>query len=436
VLLLPSAAALPAPAQPPAEAAALGRKIDDLLRQELTSRWFPAAVDRERGGFHQNFARDWARLPDDSRSLVYQARMTWTAAAFALHAADRRDEFLAYARHGIAYLDEVMRDTEQGGFHWVVGPDGKPTAPLGDEKHVYGTAFVVYAAAVTYGATKDERALKVARDAFDWLEAKAHDAEHKGYFEALSRDGTPLIDWAGGPQPKTDRLGVYLGFKSMNSHIHLLEAVAELGRVDDRPVVRERLAELLAIVRDRIAVEPGALNLYFTRDWRASPAHDSFGHDIETAYLMLEAAHVLGAQGEELEKTRRVARSIVDHALVQGWDAEHGGFYDKGDVFAGAPYDTKKVWWTQAEGLNVLLLMHKEYGTETPKYWDAFLRQWAFIETKMLDPEHGGWFAETTREGVLIGDGRKANPWKAAYHTSRAMMNVSRLLAEIGQQGK
>ena len=97
--------------------------------------------------------------------------------------------------------------------------------------------------------------------------------KHGGYFEAIRRDGTPILSWkAGAPQwQRTDRLGVYYGFKSMNSHIHLLEALTELAKVDDRPIVRERLRETFLIVRDRIAVEPGALNLYLTPDWRSDP---------------------------------------------------------------------------------------------------------------------------------------------------------------------
>jgi len=48
----------------------------------------------------------------------------------------------------------------------------------------------------------------------------------------------------------------------------------------------------------------------------------------------------------------------------------------------------------------------------------------------MIDPAHGGWFPETERDGTPRGDGVKANPWKANYHTSRAMMNVVNLLTK------
>ena len=79
--------------------------------RRVDSHWYPHAVDREHGGFHQNLARDWSPRPDDNEFLVYQARMTWTAAAFA-EFDESRDEYLGYARHGIAFLDQVMRDTE------------------------------------------------------------------------------------------------------------------------------------------------------------------------------------------------------------------------------------------------------------------------------------------------------------------------------------
>ena len=417
----------------PEEARDLRARIDASLRDELTRLWYPRAVDRDLGGFHQNFARDWSLRPDSDRSAVYQARMTWTAAAFARYSPAHRDEYAGYARLGVEYLDRTMRDVTGGGFHWILDRDGTVDPRLGDEKHVYGTAFVLYAASTAYEVTHDQTALKVARDAFHWLERHAPDPEHGGYFEAIARDGRPILarDAAGPPSKGVDRLGVYYGFKSMNSHIHLLEAIAEFYRVEKTPAVRDRLEEMLAVVRDRIAAEPGALNLYFSRDWRPAPAHDSFGHDIESAYLLVEAAEALGRPDDP--KTWQVARSLVDHALDWGWDDQHGGFYDKGDVFAGRAYDTTKVWWTQAEGLNALLVTHRKYGDKTDRYARAFREQWTFIERNLLDPVHGGWFMETTRAGAWMGDGRKATPWKANYHTGRAMMNVSTILDAIAR---
>ena len=165
---------------------------------------------------------------------------------------------------------------------------------------------------------------------------------------------------------RTDRLGIYYGFKTMNSHIHMLEALAELSRVDAVRSSRNGCARSSCWFATRSPSSPGALNLYLTRDWRAIPAHDSFGHDIETAYLLVEAADALGMP--EDERTWKVARSLVDHALDWGWDEDRGGFYDKGESFAGNAFDTTKVWWTEAEGLNALMVMHRKYGKETDRY--------------------------------------------------------------------
>ena len=119
--------------------------------EELTRRWYPRSleVDGVGHGFHQTFARDWSALPDDNRSLVYQSRMTWTAAAFARHSPAHRDEFAGYARLGVEYLDRVMRDGPSGGFHWALGPDGQVSPRVGTEKHAYGTAFALYAASAS-----------------------------------------------------------------------------------------------------------------------------------------------------------------------------------------------------------------------------------------------------------------------------------------------
>jgi mannobiose 2-epimerase len=408
----------------------LRRRMDKLVVNELTTLWYPRAVDREAGGFHQNFARDWSPRPDTERSVVYQARMTWTAAAFADRSPDYQAEFKQYALHGVRYLDTILRDREAGGFHWMVDPRGQVSSSLGTEKHVYGIAFVIYAASKAHTVTGDPSALKVARDAFDWLEQHAHDTTHGGFFEALTREGKPILTWDESRPigERLDRLGIYYGFKTMNSHIHLLEAFAELVRVDRRPIVRTRLEETFHLVRDRIAVEPGALNLYFTRDWRAAPAHDSFGHDVEAAYLLVEAAEALGIPDDP--KTWAVARRLVDHALDWGWDDPHGGFYDKGEVFGGPAFATEKVWWVEAEGLNALAVMDRRYGKNTDRYAKAFRKQWDFIEKHLLDPVHGGWFSTVTRKGTLVGDGQKSNAWKANYHTSRALMNVTRWLGQ------
>jgi mannobiose 2-epimerase len=216
----------------------------------------------------------------------------------------------------------------------------------------------------------------------------------------------------------------------MNTHIHVLEALTALYHVWPDPLAEQRLREVFLLVRDKIAVEPGCLNQFFTPDWRPIPDHDSFGHDIETAFLLLEAAHALKEPDDT--KTPAVAKSLVDHALDWGWDKTRGGFYDRGVAFGDA-CGKEKVWWTQAEGLNVLLLMHQRYGRQTPRYYNAFLKQWDFIWNYQIDHEHGEWHETVSPEGKPHPGQAKGTVWKASYHNGRALMNVAEGLRELGR---
>jgi mannobiose 2-epimerase len=417
-----------AQAAPPADAAAYRRlagETEDNLQRQVLAQWFPRAVDPA-GGFFQNYNEDWSRGTGNEKSIVYQARLTWIAAQAASRYPALAGTYKGYARHGLDFLTGRMWDAKSGGFFWGLDDAGAPER--GGEKHVYGVSFALYALCGEYGATHDARALALAQRAYRWLDAHAHDAEHGGYYEALTARGDPILAPTNPAQPD-DEIGTRYGIKTMNTHIHLLESLTALYAVWPDAGLRTRLEEVFALVRDRIAVEPvGALNYQFLPDWRPLPDHDSFGHDVETAYLLTEASAALGRPDDA--RTWALARRIVDHALDFGWDGTHGGFYDSGSVF-GKPYATEKIWWVQAEGLNALLLMHARYGKQTPRYWAAFNRQWAFVRDHQTDHAHGGWQATTQEDGTSIPGRAKSDGWTEAYHQGRALLNVSATLRKL-----
>lgn len=410
----------------------LADEIARLLQDNLLKVWYPDSLDRTFGGYIQRLSPKRSEKEQTNKYLVCQARLAWTAAAAAGSVADLKDQYLECAVHGLRYLERVMRDEEFGGFHWMLDPVGCLSQRFGDEKHVYGIAFVIYAAAEFFCHTKDARALQLAVDTYRWLEDHAADREHGGYFEHMRRDGTPIPPPL---HPSRDKrlyiLGTLVGYKSMNSHLHLLEAYTLLYGVWPDKELRERLDHLLHIVRDRIAVAPGALNLYFTADWRPVPAHDSFGHDVEAAYLLTEATGALGRA--EDPPTWSVARQLVDHALTWGWDEKYGGFYNKGETFFQA-HDTRKFGWVQAEGLMALLLMHKRFGHETATYFDAFGRQWRFIRNLQIDHKGGSWHSVVTRDGCTLARSAQADETGSIYHYVRAMLHVSRALRQLSLQ--
>ena len=319
-----------------------------------------------------------------------------------------------------------MWDKQYGGFYWGLDDDGHITPQFTDHKDLYGIGFCIYGAAAAYQATHDSNALELAKRGFAWTDKHAHDSEHGGYFEWLTRDGTPVIPNAPSGQAEGNVIGP-IGYKSMNTHIHLLEAFTELYKSWPDPTLRARLEEMLAIVRDKISVEPGVMNLYFTNAWQPIPDHDSYGHDVETAYLMLETDELLHHTADAA--TERMAKMLVDHALAYGWDAKNGGFFQQGTTF-GKPEDTSKEWWVQVEGLNALLLMHDRYGKQNPVYFQRFLEQWRFIQQHTIDAQYHGLYNLTTAEGKPITKD-KGSIWKAAYHDSRAFWNVSERLHRL-----
>lgn len=416
----------------PIDYSGIAAQVEESLKRDVLEKWYPRAVDKERGGFHQNYNADWRRGDGDERSVVYQSRLTWMAAEASKRYPKRAAEFVGYAKHGVDFLRNKLWDAQDGGFFWAVGGDGKP---LTTEKHAYGISFALYAAATTYRITRNPQALELARRGFDWLDARAHDDKNGGYYEALQRDGKPILtaDVFGNPN---DAIGTRKGLKSMNTHIHLLEAFTALYEADKSPKVRVRLQEVFDTLRNKIASPDGYLRLYFTPDWKPASTTDSYGHDIETAFLLAEAAEALGKSDDS--SVRAISRRLVDHTMKYGLDEKNadaqarsgGGFYDSGPI-NGVATNREKIWWTQAEALNALLLMHERYGRETPKYGQAFVRQWEFIRKKQIDAVNGGWRQSVRPDGTPIPHQIKSDGWTDPYHQGRALLNVSAALRRL-----
>ncbi len=410
----------------------LAKEMDAMLDRDVLKVWFPRSLDDEHGGFRSNFSREWKPLGKESKFSVFQGRMTWISSQIVQRRPELKQQYLPYVTHGVDYLTGTLWDKEKGGFYWGLSESGEISTVYTDAKQLYGMSFAIYGLASAYQASRDPRALEYAQKGFQWMEEHAHDAKNGGYFEGLKRDGQPFV-----AHPETGRVelmpgsGFPAGYKSMNTHIHLLESLSQLYEVWKDDLLRQRVEELLTIIRDNVCVDPGAMNLYFTNAWQAFPDHDSYGHDVETAYLMLEAEEVLG-KGHDV-RTERMAKMLVDHALHYGWDEQLGGFYQEGTTMGEAERQTKE-WWVEFEGLNALLLMHERYGKHTDVYFKAFQRQWEFIQKYQIDSDYHGVYTVVGEDGKPSVDG-KGSIWKAAYHDGRALLNVSERLNRLADKG-
>jgi mannose/cellobiose epimerase-like protein (N-acyl-D-glucosamine 2-epimerase family) len=415
----------------PAAYSQFEREAEAMLQKDVLGVWFPRTVDNENGGFRSNFTREWQPYGKESKFSVFQGRMTWISAQVAMRRPELRNEYLPIAEHGVDYLTSTLWDKEKGGFYWGLDEKGQISPQYTDGKQLYGMSFVIYGLAAAYQVTKDPRALEYAQRGFHWIEEHAHDEKNGGYFEWLTRAGAPV---QGHPETGVVELLAVtpfpIGYKSMNTHIHLLEAFSQLYEVWKDEIVRQRVQELLTIIRDKVCVDPGAMNLYFTNAWQPFPDHDSYGHDVETAYLMLEAEDVLG-KGHD-PRTERMAKMLVDHALHYGWDQKLGGFYGEGTTM-GEPEDKLKAWWVEFEGLNALLMMHEKYGGTTDVYFRAFQQQWSFIKNYQVDGEFHGVFPSVGEDGKPA-NAVKGETWKAAYHDGRALLNVTERLHRLAAE--
>ena len=413
-------------------------EMEQSLKHELLDIYYPRNLDTVYGGFLSTFTYDFKPTGSQEKMIVTQSRHTWTNSKAALRYPEKL-YYRAGATAGYHFLADMMWDKQYGGFYTLVTRKGE--IPSGDpaDKNAYGNAFAIYALAAYYQLTRDDSALALAKKTFYWLETHSHDPLHKGYFQHLKRNGEPIRRTENTP------VTAETGYKDQNSSIHLLEALTALYEVWKDPLVRERLQEMLLLIRDRIITPRGNLGLFFTWDWEPVSVKDSsrdfilhhhnldyvsFGHDVETAYLMLESSKALGFKNDTI--TLMIGKKLVDHALKNGWDKQVGGFYDEGFYFKGDSVITilkeTKNWWAQAEGLNSLLLMSDYFPNDPHQYFEKFKTLWTYTQTYLIDHQWGDWYDEGLDKSPERRTALKSQIWKATYHNYRSLSNcVDRL---------
>ncbi|TAE28842.1 MAG: N-acylglucosamine 2-epimerase [Cytophagales bacterium] len=411
------------------------KTLRDELHTHLTTQllpfWTSRTADQVNGGFITHFDQHGNDVGTDEKSLISQTRSIYTYSSAHRAGYGQGTKLADLARHGVDYLLDRMWDDVYGGFYWMTDRRGNV---LNDQKIVYGQSFAIYALSEYYLATGDMRGLSHAKGLFALLQKNAVDTCHGGYFEMFWRDWTLKGPGSAGGDRKT-----------LDVHMHLMEAFTTLYEASQLPLHRRKLLEVIDLLTSRIMhPEFGTGIPQFWADWRVAPQikfdviwgwdrfadggvkqaaddNTSYGHNGEFGWLLLHALDILQLPYDTYGDA---FRKPLHHAVTYGVDWEQGGIFVEGS-HAGAVYDREKEFWQQAEILIAFLDAYRVTGDET--YARAYENVHRFVLDKMVSPAVGEWWPLMTREGQPIWT-HMGHSWKINYHTVRsAIQSIRRL---------
>jgi mannobiose 2-epimerase len=389
-----------------------GERRLQLLREEVLSDlitnvlpfWENYSPDPS-GGFYGAIANDGTPDVEADKGLVLNARILWTFSA--AYRTFEVENYKKLADRAQRYLIDYFADPEYGGMYWSVNPYG---IPVDTDKQTYGLAFAIYAFAEHYRATGDAVSLERAVNIYNTLEYYAYDAVNGGYIDSFSYDWLLPVRYGydgRGNAPKT-----------MNTHIHVLEALTNLYRVWADEQLRERLKGLAELFFDNI-IDPETCHerLFFTMEWESLEEVDSYGHDMEISWLLCEAADVIGDK-DLIERTNAMAICLVETQMQEGWTEEGYLLYEKTDGELSKTIE----WWPQAEA--VVAFINAWQLTGNGLYATAASTTWEWIKEYLIDREHGEWYYRLDENFMPVTTLPKASLWKCPYHTTRMALEA------------
>jgi mannobiose 2-epimerase len=381
-------------------------ELETELHSNILHYWRTKAVDTKNGGFIGHIDNTDTCIFDATKGVVLNARILWTfASAYRIF---KKPNDLELARRAFDYITNHFIDKKYGGVYWELDYTGKPLNP---RKQIYGLSFVMYGMVEFNRACGDNKALEIAIDLFNLIEKHSFDKENNGYIEALSQEWNKLDDLRLSEKDDNES-------KTMNTHLHVLEAYTNLYRVWKNEVLGTALKNLIRLFIDKFINVDFNLNLFFDDYWNLKSDLISYGHDIECSWLLHEAAEVSGDY-ELIRTTAELAVKMAKQAF-KGIDDDGGMIYE---TFPSKKHtDADKHWWPQAEAVVGFYNAYQLSGK--PEFLEKAMGSWNFIKDYIVDKENGEWFWSVNKEGIPDKNHEKAGFWKCPYHNGRACMEM------------
>ena len=383
------------------------------LKTELTTEldsilnyWIKHTIDTQNEGFIGQIDFNDHLIANAEKGSVLNSRILWTFSSS--YQVTQKENHKEIAERAFDFLSKHFYDTEFGGLFWSINVD---KTPKDTKNQIYALAFAIYGLTEYYAISKDEKTLEIAKKLYFKIQEHSYDPVNKGYLEAFTRDWQPIEDLRLSDKDANEK-------KTMNTHLHIIEAYANLFKVWKDETLRKDSIELLETIEKYfINTETGHLRLFFDENWIEKPDVISYGHDIEAAWLLLQCAEIL--EEENLIANYKKHAVQIAEVAKEGLDADGGLWYEfnpkKNELIA------EKHWWVQAEALIGFYNAYQLTGNED--YLEIVFKNWKFIKKYILDLKNGEWFWGIYRDYTLI-EKDKAGFWKCPYHNSRACLEL------------
>jgi len=369
--------------------------------------WMQHTIDELHGGFFGKIDNQDDVYTTAPKGSVLNARILWTFSA--AYNFSKEEKFLPTATRTFEYISDHFIDKEYGGVYWTVDFEGNM---LDSKKQVYALAFCVYGLSEYHAATNNNEALALALRLYEIIEEHSYDKKHEGYFEAFARDWKEAEDLRLSAKDANEK-------KTMNTHLHVIEAYANLYKVHPSPELENKIAALLQLF-DTYFIDHATfhLKLFFDEAWNEKPDVISYGHDIEAAWLLLQCAEIIHhTEWIEIYKQHAIKITV---AAAEGLDKDGGLWYEYEP--SHQTLIKEKHWWPQAEAMVGFFNAYQLTGDK--KYLNHSINSWQFIQQYLIDNKNGEWFWGVDAGHAIMQNEDKAGLWKCPYHNSRACLEI------------
>jgi len=381
----------------------LKSRLETDLFDRVIPFWMTHSADNIHGGYYNCLDRDGS-LYDRKKYVWLQGRQAWMFSKL-YNTEEARDDWLAFAEDGIRLLQKFAR-RDDGRLYFALTEDGKP---VHIQRKIFSECFYVAALAEYSRASGNPEYLSEAHTLFEQIWEWSHNPALVG--RPVLSGQTPL--------------------SPLSHPMILLNLIEELEppELTTTPRYSQEIDECIRKMLLHVDSERKLVRENILAD---GSAHDSPegrlmipGHSIEAGWFLYH-----WAKHRKDGMLAEQACDMIRWSFDAGWDPEYGGLYYFLDAEGYSPAQLEwfmKLWWPHTEAIYALLLCYLDSGSEDDL--KRLQRVDEYIDTRLIDPEHGEWYGYLDRQGIPTHRVKGA-AYKGCFHVPRAELFSIQVLRE------